>query len=137
MATVVVHHLHTVHILALPDSRRSNMSPIRTHLLTALNLSSFKLLPVSRVLLVKWNAREQRFQAPNADRPAGSQSACCNLGENPADICLGGGLCEDEETNNGNAMIFAVGCTDPSGEDPNCQQYCTGEFYSCRVSTQT
>ena len=58
------------------------------------------------------------FKPCNPDRPAGSQSACCNLWKSPVDIYLGGGLYEDEETNNGNAMIFAVGCTDPSGKDP-------------------
>ena len=142
MATVVVHHLHTAPTsLPLPDSRRSNMSPIRTHLLTALSLSSFKFLPGwAQSQECYWSngmLANSDFKPCNQDRPAGSQSACCNLGKSPADVCLGGGLCENEETDNGNALIYAVGCTDPSGEDPNCQQYCIGEFCHCRVSTQT
>jgi hypothetical protein len=108
------------------------MSPIRTHLLTALSLSSFNFLPGwAQSQECYWSngmLANSDFRPCNPDRPADSQSACCNLGKSPADICLGGGLCEDEETNNGNSMIYAVGCTDPSGEDPNCQQYCIGEF---------
>lgn len=116
------------------------MSPIRTHLLTALSLSSFKFLPGwAQSQECYWSngmLANSDFKPCNQDRPVGSHSACCNLGKSPADVCLGGGLCEDEETNDV-ALIYAVGCTDASGEDPNCQQYCIGEFCHCRVSTQT
>src|SRR5271163_4152573 len=83
--------LRTAHILALPDSRRSNMSPIRTHLLTALSLSSFKFLPGwAQSQECYWSngmLANIDFKPCNLDRPAGSQSACCNLGKSPADVC--------------------------------------------------
>jgi len=55
---------------------------------------------------------------------SGSHSACCNLGKNPPDICLGGGLCQRMDATDGNFMIYAVGCTDRSGKDAACPQYC-------------
>ncbi len=68
---------------------------------------------------------------PNlVNRPPGSNSACCNLGKNPPDICMGGGLCYRQDSPDGNFMIYAVGCTDPTGKDASCQQYCTRELNS-------
>jgi hypothetical protein len=60
--------------------------------------------------------------------PAGSHSACCNLGKTPKDFCMTGGLCYRRDAPDGNFMIYAVGCTDPTGKDASCQQYCTGEL---------
>lgn len=68
------------------------------------------------------------FQICSSSLPSGAHSACCNLGKSPPDICLGGGLCQRQDTVDGNFLIYAVGCTDPTGKDPSCQQYCTGEF---------
>ena len=58
--------LRTAHILALPDSRRSNVShphppPHSPQSLLFQVPSGMGTVP--RVLLVKWNAREHRFQA--------------------------------------------------------------------------
>jgi hypothetical protein len=64
------------------------------------------------------------FQPCTSSLASGSNSACCNLGKNPPDICLGGGLCQRMDSTEGNFMIYAVGCTDKSGKDPACPQYC-------------
>jgi hypothetical protein len=45
--------------------------------------------------------RDQRLPALH-DLPSGSNSACCNLGKNPPDICLGGGLCQRMDSTEGN-----------------------------------
>ncbi|KAH8803414.1 hypothetical protein F5884DRAFT_756696 [Xylogone sp. PMI_703] len=60
--------------------------------------------------------------------PSGSHSACCNLGKSPPDICLGGGLCQRMDSTEGDFVIYAVGCTDPTGKDSACPQYCPSEF---------
>lgn len=68
------------------------------------------------------------IQPCHADLPTGSNSACCNLGKSPSDLCLSGGLCYRQDGYDGNALIYAVGCTDVTGADKACQQYCpTGE----------
>src|SRR4051812_35092762 len=67
------------------------------------------------------------IQPCSRNLPSGSHSACCNLGKNPTDICMAGGLCYRQDGTDGNFLIFAVGCTDPTGKDPSCQQYCTGK----------
>jgi hypothetical protein len=54
----------------------------------------------------------------------GAQSACCNLGKSPPDLCLAGGLCYRRDGYDGNALIYAVGCMDQLGTDMACQQYC-------------
>jgi hypothetical protein len=57
----------------------------------------------------------------------GAQSACCNLGKSPPDLCLAGGLCYRQDGTDGNFLIYAVGCTDQLGTDAACQQYCTSD----------
>lgn len=68
------------------------------------------------------------FQPCNTNLHTGSQSACCNLGKNPPDICLGNGLCQRQDATSSDFLIYAVGCTDQSGRDASCSQYCHGEF---------
>jgi hypothetical protein len=76
------------------------------------------------------NLATSDFQPCYSDLSQGSNSPCCNLGKIPPDICLGGGLCQrmDATGDDGNFVIYAVGCTDPSGKDPVCQQYCPSMF---------
>lgn len=64
----------------------------------------------------------------NSNLPTGSHSACCALGRTPPDACFSSGLCLTGTSIYSNGLIFANGCTDPTGKDPSCQQYCTGEF---------
>jgi hypothetical protein len=68
------------------------------------------------------------FQPCNSNLPSGSNSACCNLGKSPPDICLGGGLCQRMDTIEANFAIYAVGCTDRTGKDAACPQYCPSVF---------
>jgi hypothetical protein len=58
-----------------------------------------------------------------------THSACCNLGSPPgnsADFCLSTGLCFWQKASASTGLIYANGCTDQTGRDPNCQQICTG-----------
>jgi len=59
-----------------------------------------------------------------SDAGSGHYSPCCNLGKTPPDLCLAGGLCYRQDGTDGNFLIYAVGCTDLSGRDSACQQYC-------------
>jgi len=68
------------------------------------------------------------FQPCTSNLPSGSNSACCNTGKNPPDICLGGGLCQRMDSPEGNFLIYAVGCTDRSGKDSACPQYCPSAY---------
>lgn len=70
------------------------------------------------------------FQPCNSNVAAGSQSYCCNLGKSPADTCLGSGLCQRQDAGSSDYLIYAVGCTDPTGKNANCPQYCAGELNS-------
>ncbi|KAK6540645.1 hypothetical protein TWF694_008040 [Orbilia ellipsospora] len=69
------------------------------------------------------------YSACNSNQSGNSHSACCNLG-NPqrgrADVCLTSGLCFWQQSTSSNGFLFANGCTDPTGQDPSCQQLCTG-----------
>lgn len=65
-----------------------------------------------------------------ADLPAGSHVACCNLTKDPPDICIGGGLCYSQDGNTIAQLLVAYGCTDPTGKDVACQTYCKSEFSS-------
>ncbi|KAF3928328.1 hypothetical protein AA313_de0209899 [Arthrobotrys entomopaga] len=69
------------------------------------------------------------YSACNSNLSPNSHSACCNLG-NPrrgsADICLTSGLCFWQQATTSTGFIFANGCTDPTGQDPSCQQICKG-----------
>ncbi|EPS40833.1 hypothetical protein H072_5294 [Dactylellina haptotyla CBS 200.50] len=69
------------------------------------------------------------YFACNENRPAGTHSPCCNI-RNPRvsniDICLESGLCLWQQAQVSNDFLFANGCTDPTGRDANCQQFCTG-----------
>ena len=67
------------------------------------------------------------IQPCNADLPAGSHVACCNLTKSPPDICVGGGLCLSQEGNTIADLLWAQGCTDPTGKDVACQSYCESE----------
>ncbi|PMD52695.1 uncharacterized protein K444DRAFT_619406 [Hyaloscypha bicolor E] len=72
------------------------------------------------------------IQPCNSNLPEGSYSACCSLGRTPPDVCFSSGLCLTGNSYTSNGLIFANGCTDPTGKDPSCQQYCTNrstEFY--------
>ncbi|OBT50839.1 hypothetical protein VE04_08873, partial [Pseudogymnoascus sp. 24MN13] len=72
-----------------------------------------------------------------ADLPAGSHVACCNLTKDPPDICIGGGLCYSQDGNTIAQLLVAYGCTDPTGKDVACQTYCkntgalTYNLHSC------
>lgn len=76
------------------------------------------------------NLATSDFQPCNSNIPLGSNSACCNLGKSSPDICLGGGLCQRTDTTEANFAIYAVGCTDPTGKDAVCPQYCPSAFIS-------
>ncbi|KFY51811.1 hypothetical protein V496_08770 [Pseudogymnoascus sp. VKM F-4515 (FW-2607)] len=64
------------------------------------------------------------IQPCNADLPAGSHVACCNLAKSPPDICVGGGLCYSQDGGTIADLLVAYGCTDPTGKDVACQSYC-------------
>ena len=51
----------------------------------------------------------------------GSHSACCD--ESKQEACLSTGLCYATQRSD-NITFWAEGCTDPSGLDPLCPQYC-------------
>lgn len=53
-----------------------------------------------------------------------NHAACCNAANR--DICMSSGLCVSPNLEPSNGLIWANGCTDQSGADPSCQQYCTG-----------
>jgi len=63
-------------------------------------------------------------QPCNHNLSSTTHSACCNsaLG----DICLSSGLCISTNPNPNNRLLWASGCTDQTGKDQSCQQYCTG-----------
>lgn len=67
------------------------------------------------------------IQPCNADLPAGSHVACCNLTKSPPDICVGGGLCYSQDGQTIAQLLVAQGCTDPTGKDVACQRYCESE----------
>ena len=74
------------------------------------------------------------IQPCNADLPAGSHVACCNLTKSPPDICVGGGLCYSQDGQTIAELLVAQGCTDPTGKDVACQSYCASEsLLSLRV----
>jgi hypothetical protein len=65
--------------------------------------------------------------APNNIVPCWNNSthaACCNAAN--GDICMTSGLCVSPNLSPSNGLIWANGCTDQSGTDPSCQQYCRG-----------
>src|SRR5579862_602086 len=74
------------------------------------------------------------YQPCNSDIQAGSYSACCSLGSAPGsnggDVCLSSGLCFWQGASQSTGFIFADGCTDQTGKNPNCQQICTGEVFA-------
>lgn len=75
------------------------------------------------------------YQPCNSNLSSGSHSACCALGRTPADVCFSSGLCLTGSAYNSNGLIFANGCTDPTGQDRSCQQYCTSKLSQilCRL----
>ena len=98
---------------------------------SALAFFLFYFFPASAVspcYMLNGDLANNDFQPCTSDLPSGSNSACCNMGKNPPDICLGGGLCQRMDSPEGNFVIYAVGCTDRSGKDPACQQYCPRGF---------
>ncbi|KAH8894194.1 hypothetical protein GQ53DRAFT_858863 [Thozetella sp. PMI_491] len=64
----------------------------------------------------------------------GSHSSCCD--ETKQEACLSTGLCYAAQRND-NITFWAEGCTDPSGLDPSCPQYCgaTSQFVSGPIQT--
>lgn len=97
---------------------------------SALAFFLFCLFPanaVSPCYMLNGDLATNDFQPCTSDLPSGSNSACCNMGKNPPDICLGGGLCQRMDSPEGNFVIYAVGCTDRSGKDPACPQYCPNQ----------
>jgi hypothetical protein len=87
---------------------------------------------VSPCYMLNGDLATSDFQPCTGNLPSGSNSACCNMGKSPPDICLGGGLCQRMDSRDGNFVIYAVGCTDRSGKDPVCPRYCPNqvELYS-------
>src|SRR5947207_16004979 len=67
------------------------------------------------------------LQPCNSNLPVGSHSACCAFGRTPPDVCFSSGLCLTGSSYTSNGLIFANGCTDPTGKDSSCQQYCTSK----------
>ncbi|KAE9376028.1 hypothetical protein N431DRAFT_481197 [Stipitochalara longipes BDJ] len=86
----------------------------------------------SQCYMVNGDIATSDFVPCTSNLPAGSNSACCNLGKTPPDICLGSGLCQRMDSPEANFLIYAVGCTDQTGKDAACPQYCpnTAQFYS-------
>jgi hypothetical protein len=84
--------------------------------------------------MLNGNLATSEFQPCNSNLPSGSNSACCNLGKSPPDICLGGGLCQRMDSTEANFAIYAVGCTDRTGKDAACPQYCPSAFASSSCS---
>ena len=61
--------------------------------------------------------------------PDSEVSACCALNKTSPDICMDSGLCyaTDGEVQ---GRMYQVGCTDASGKDAACPQYCDpGKLY--------
>jgi len=83
---------------------------------------------VSPCYMLNGDLATSDFQPCTGNLPSGSNSACCNMGKSPPDICLGGGLCQRMDSRDGNFVIYAVGCTDRSGKDPVCPRYCPSAF---------
>ncbi|CAK7201699.1 hypothetical protein SEUCBS139899_004408 [Sporothrix eucalyptigena] len=52
---------------------------------------------------------------------AGSHAACCD--ESKQEACLATGICFATQRSDNNTF-WAEGCTDPTGLDPSCPQYC-------------
>src|SRR5579871_4128604 len=67
------------------------------------------------------------FQPCNPNTAVGMYSACCNLTATPPDFCLSSGLCFSQISSSSNGLIYAYGCTDATGNDGSCQQYCRGK----------
>jgi hypothetical protein len=88
----------------------------------------FSANAVSPCYMLNGDLATSDFQPCTSNLPSGSNSACCNMGKNPPDICLGGGLCQRMDSPEGNFVIYAVGCTDRSGKDPACPRYCPSAF---------
>ena len=73
-----------------------------------------------------------RVGSCNPNAPDGVHVACCDLGKSPPDMCIEGGLCYRQDGENVNALFYADGCTDETGEAAACQQFCRGgEFSPC------
>lgn len=70
------------------------------------------------------NEGDSNIQACHNDLATGQHSACCTLGKSPPDLCLAGGLCYRQDSSDGNNLIYAIGCTDETGVNAACQQYC-------------
>jgi hypothetical protein len=96
--------------------------------ITSTLLYFFQANAASPCYLQNGNLANGDFQPCTNTQPSGSNRACCNLGKTPPDICLGGGLCQRMDATDGNFVIYAVGCTDPTGKDPVCPQYCPSTF---------
>jgi hypothetical protein len=107
------------------------MSIYNMSFISALAFFLFHFFPanaVSTCYMLNGDIATSDFQPCTSNLPSGSNSACCNTGKNPPDICLGGGLCQRMDSPEGNFVIYAVGCTDRSGKDPACPQYCPSAF---------
>src|SRR5579871_5037806 len=87
-----------------------------------------RVVTASQCYWINGALANNNFQPCNNNLPTGSQSACCNLGKNPPDTCLGDGLCQRQDAKASDFLIYAVGCTDQSGRDASCPQYCRGKF---------
>lgn len=105
---------------------RFNMAFILS--LTILFLQFLLARGTSQCYMLNGDLATNDFQPCNGNLASGSNSPCCNLGKNPPDICLGGGLCQRMDSVEGNFLIYAVGCTDRTGKDAACPQYCPSEF---------
>jgi hypothetical protein len=59
-----------------------------------------------------------------ADLPGGQHTSCCLIQN--GDVCMSTGLCMFVNQTFAPGMFFfwANGCTDPTGKDPACQQWC-------------
>jgi len=99
--------------------------------ISALAFFLFHFLPAYAVppcYMLNGDLATSDFQPCTSNVLPGSNSACCNTGKNPPDICLNGGLYQRMDSLEGNFLIYAVGCTDRSGKDPACPQYCPSTF---------
>jgi hypothetical protein len=117
--------------LPIRSSAPFKMSIYNMSFISVLAFSLFHFFPAnagSPCYMLNGDLATSDFQPCTSNLPSGSNSACCNMGKNPPDICLGGGLCQRMDSTEGNFVIYAVGCTDRSGKDPACPQYCPSAF---------
>jgi len=106
-------------------------------MVSATYLTVFWILPQLSLFAGLTTSSRQCYYADGSAAPvnylpcgnvtSGANSPCCN--SDHSDICMSSGFCVSPNPEAANSLIWASGCTDWTGKDQNCQQYCTGKCY--------